>query len=136
MKLLFLWVNCSENGFIRKRGFNISGEYFWKYDEEKRMLSYKRKEGYIKGFWNENNDSIEDLSVIVGTNGSGKSTVLSEIMKYGIIVPNGLHGGSKDKAENQRRITEKKIVVYEEEGCIYYDHNLEYEINTYPVFTE
>ena len=43
MKLLFLWVNCSRNGFIKKKEFNFAGEYFWKYDEEKRTLL----DGYI-----------------------------------------------------------------------------------------
>lgn len=133
MRLLFLWVNCSENGFLKKKGFNISGEYYWKYDEEKRMLFSKKKAGYIKKFWNEDNDIIEDISVIVGTNGSGKSTLLSEIMRYGVIVPHELRGETNSEADVHRRIVEKKIVVYEEGGDIYYDHNLGYEIETYPV---
>lgn len=44
MKLLFLWVNCSKNKFIEKKGFNISGEYYWKYDEEKRYYFLKRRQ--------------------------------------------------------------------------------------------
>lgn len=133
MKLLYIWINRSANGYIEKKGFNIAGEFFWKYDEKNRVLSYIKKEGYIKNFWNEDNDSIEDLSVIVGTNGSGKSTLLAEIMKYGVIVPNNLYGEVNSRAKMHRQITEKKIVVYEEEGYIYYDHNLEYEIETFPV---
>lgn len=125
MKLLFLWVNCSKNKFIEKKGFNISGEYYWKYDEEKKVLFSKKKAGYIKNFWNESNDNIEDLSIIVGTNGSGKTTLLSEIMEFNSVLK---YSANPDLLMSQ----EKKIVVYENNGHIYYDHNLNNEIETKP----
>lgn len=133
MKLLFLWINCSKNGYIKKRGFNIAGKYIWKYDDKKKLLSFKNKEGYIEQFWNEQNNNIEDLSVIVGANGSGKSTLLSEIMRYSAIVPEKLMGKHESKAADYREEMQKKLIVYEEEGYIYYDHNLGYEIETYPI---
>lgn len=102
MKLLFLWVNCSENGFIKKQGFNISGRYFFEYNNITNILSSKKKEGYIDEFWNERGN-IEDLSAIVGSNGSGKSTLLSEVMGYGLIVPHELHGEAHSRAEIAQR---------------------------------
>ena len=115
MKLLFLWINCSKNGYIKKRGFNIAGKYIWKYDDKKKLLSFKNKEGYIEQFWNEQNNNIEDLSVIVGANGSGKSTLLSEIMRYSAIVPEKLMGKHESKAADYREEMQKKLIVYEDD---------------------
>lgn len=128
MKLLFLWVNCSKNGFIKKKGFNIAGEYFWKYDEEKRILYSKKKDGYIKGFWNEKDNCIEDLSIIVGTNGSGKSTLLAEIMNFNTILKYHVNEGTINHQIEQ----DKKLIVYENNGYVYFDHNFEYEVKSSP----
>lgn len=126
MKLLFLWINCSKNGFIEKKGFNISGEYFWRYDEEKKMLISKEKEGYIKDFWSEQDNNIEDLSIIVGTNGSGKSTLLAEIMNFNTI----LKYNANIEPINNQLMQDKKLIVYENNGDIFFDHNFKYEVQT------
>lgn len=117
MKLLYLWIGKSENGFIQKQGFNISGKYFWEFNDETRILTAREKDGYIGDFWN--NDNIEDLSVIVGTNGSGKSTLMSELTECDFVITN--------KPEDEvlfKNGEGKKIVIYEETDNIYYDHNL------------
>lgn len=128
MKLLYLWVNCSQNGFIKKKGFNIAGEYFWEYDEENRTLFSKKKDGYIKGFWNEKDSCIEDLSIIVGTNGSGKSTLLAEIMNFNRILKCHVNEGDINHQIEQ----DKKLIVYENNGYVYFDHNFEYEVKSVP----
>lgn len=130
MRILYLWVNCSENGFIQKQGFNISGKYFWEFNEETKTLSHRKKEGYIKAVWN--NDSIKDLSVIVGTNASGKSTLLSEIMSHETIVRQRPYV-TDDATIYYGGESNGKIIVYEEGGGIFFEHNLEYEIITSPV---
>lgn len=121
MKLLYLWISKSENGFIQNQGFNISGKYFWEFNEETRTLTAREKDGYIEDFWN--NDSIEDISVIVGTNASGKSTLMSELTECDFIIPH--------KPENNILFEDgerRKIVIYEQTDNIYYYHNLKNEI--------
>lgn len=111
-KILYMWVQESENEFIKGKGFNIGGPYFYKYDVEEKRLTCQGKKGYIEGFWGEN---ISDLCSVVGINGAGKSTLLFEIMMFIL------------KADNNKR-----IVVYQIEGKIFYTHNLEYEIIVEP----
>jgi len=121
MKLLYLWVESSRNRFIKESGFNIAGKYVWKYDTNSNELSIKNKIGYINGFWGSN---IEDLTVIVGSNGAGKSTLLAEIFKY-----NSISKINYVDSVSFRIPKEIKIIVYEEDGYIYYDHNLHCEVN-------
>ncbi|WP_312072274.1 AAA family ATPase [Anaerotignum propionicum] len=134
MKLIYIWINNSKNGFIKGQGFNISGRDEFEFDEEKKLLTSRKKDEYIENFWE--NPNILGLTAIVGENGAGKSTLLSEIMEYSIIVPHELHGDANSRAEVYQRKTEKKIVVYEEGGFLYYDHNLGYEIQTMPVLPQ
>lgn len=108
MKLLYIWVQASENGFIKEKGFNIGGKYFYQYDVKENSLTFEEKMGYIKDFWGEN---ISEICSVVGINGAGKSTLLSEIVKLIL------------KMDNRKR-----IVVYEIEEGIFYTHNLEHEI--------
>ena len=121
MKLLYLWIEISQNEFIKETGFNIAGDYTWKYDSNSNKLVYEKKKGYIENFWG---DNIEDLTVIVGANGSGKSTLPSEIFKYNIITKNE---NSDDK--KFLSLQEKKLIIYEKDGHIYYNHNLQCEID-------
>ncbi len=124
MKLLFLWIESSRNGFIKECGFNIAGKYTWKYDINSNRLIDENKIGYIDNFWGRN---IEDLTVVVGSNGAGKSTLLSEIFNY-----NFVDKIKKHNTMNFLPLPERKIVVYEEDGNIYYDHNLQCEVNVPP----
>lgn len=112
VKLLYFWLEMSENEFVKKKGFNISGENFYKYNHYEKKLSYEKKEGYVKEFWG---DGISDLSVIVGANGTGKSTVLSEIIRF-----------------NSKGDEGKRIIVYEYNEKVYYMHNLQEKIVTEP----
>lgn len=128
MKLIYIWIHCSESGFIKKQGFNISGNFQFEFDEETRLLSSNRKDEYINNFWG--NADILDLTAVVGENGAGKSTFLSEIMNYDVIMPHGKQDETNTRAGVHQKETEKKIVVYEEEGYLYYDHNLGFEIKT------
>ena len=128
MKLLFLWIECSQNGFIKESGFNIAGNYIWKYDINTNTLTHRKKLGYIENFWGNN---IEDLTVIVGENGAGKSTVLCEVFKY-----DSLLKINNNYIMSSPMPRECKIIVYEKEGCIYYDHNLEKELFVKPFISK
>lgn len=121
MKLYYLWIKSSRNGFIKESGFNIAGKFIWKFNINSETLVCENKIGYIKNFWGNN---IEDLTVIVGANGAGKSTLLTEIYRYNFV--------SKINYVDPVSVwvpEERKIIVYEEDGCIYYDHNLQCGIN-------
>lgn len=129
MKLLYIWVNCSRNKFIKEEGFNISGEYFWVYDAESKVLAHREKQGYIKGFWG---DQIDDLTVIAGTNASGKTTLLSELMECDDIIKDNHNSAPTDYHITQE---DMKLIVFEYNKEIFYDHNLGYEIKTEPFVT-
>lgn len=124
MKLIYIWIKKSKNGFIKGQGFNISGENEFYFDEEKKLLTAKKKSRYIKNFFG--NSNIEELTAIVGENGTGKSTLLSEFMKCDVMIPHEL----------REKETNKKIVVYEEENELYFKHNLGYEIFTPPILCQ
>lgn len=121
MKLLYLWIENTRNEFIKETGFNLAGEYTWKFDLNSNILVYEKKKGYIENFWGSN---IDDLTVIVGANGSGKTTLLSEIIKYNIITKNE---NSDDK--KLLSLQERKLIIYKKDNQIYYNHNLQCEIN-------
>lgn len=110
MKLLYIWVQDSENEFIKEEGFNVGGKYFYQYDVKEKRLTCREKKGYIKYFWGEN---ISEICAVVGINGAGKSTLLSEIVKFVLKLDNC-----------------KRIVIYEIEEGIFYTHNLEHDIIT------
>lgn len=125
MKILYLWIDSSENDFIQKQGFNISGKYFWEFNKETKVLTSRKKEGYIENFWCK--DGIEDLSVIVGINASGKSTLLYEIVEWDFIIVPQSNENAAMRSDRRR-----KLVVFEENDILYYYHNLEYEVNIDP----
>jgi len=134
MKLIYIWINKSQNGFIKGQGFNISGENEFTFDEKNRLLTSKKKDRYIKNFFG--NANIEELTAVVGENGTGKSTLLAEIMRYDIIIPDKLESRTNELAAAQRKEKNKKVVVYEEDGKLYFDHNLGYEISTFPILCQ
>jgi len=85
MQLLFMWIEESDNGVIRNQNFNISGKLFFEYELTTKTLTIKDKADYINNFF-QDNESIIDITAVVGTNGSGKTTFLNEILKHNIIL--------------------------------------------------
>lgn len=75
MNIAYLWIKNYKN--IQEQGFNFSPEYIFAYEEDKKSLSIKRNEGFVKGFFHE---KIYNITALVGANGTGKSTLLEFIM--------------------------------------------------------
>ena len=122
MQILFMWIEKSKNDVVINQNFNFSGSLFFNYDKGNKTLYIREKKDYYKDFF-QDNDSIIDLTAIVGTNGSGKSTVLSEILDNSTIINNikrpriiiayaDIHSGktflaSTAEIQNKKEIIEK-----------------------------
>jgi predicted ATP-binding protein involved in virulence len=79
MELVYLWVKNYKN--IVDQGFNFSPRFRCEYDEDTKELNIVDKEEtgefYPKNFFGDN----INVTAIVGENGSGKSSILTEILK-------------------------------------------------------
>ena len=79
MELVYLWVDKYKN--IEKQGFNFSPRFRCEYDEDTKELNIVDKdetgEFYPKNFFGEN----INVTVIVGENGSGKSSLIDIVYK-------------------------------------------------------
>ncbi|WP_066156851.1 AAA family ATPase [Aliarcobacter cryaerophilus] len=73
MELVYLWVDKYKN--IDKQGFDFSPRFRCEYDEEKNELTINENKDYISIF----PDNI-NITAIVGENGSGKSSIIEEIL--------------------------------------------------------
>ena len=73
MELVYLWVEDYKN--IKQQGFNFSPQFECSYDEGKKELTIDEKENYVNIFPENIN-----VTAIVGENGSGKSSLLEQLM--------------------------------------------------------
>ncbi|MCK9373757.1 MAG: AAA family ATPase [Sulfuricurvum sp.] len=73
MELVYLWVEKYKN--IKHQGFNFSGRYRCDYDPEKNELTIDENKEYVHIFPKNIN-----VTAIVGENGSGKSSILEQLM--------------------------------------------------------
>lgn len=80
--LLYIWVNSSRN--ISKKGFNLSSNYNFTFEEDKEKVNLNGVNGTLKVTKLENvklfDENIIDFKVIIGENGAGKSTLLDAII--------------------------------------------------------
>lgn len=72
MELLFTWIESYRN--IKNQGINFSSEFNISFDSQKSILSLEKKHDYISNFFG---DKISNISVIVGENGTGKTSILN-----------------------------------------------------------
>lgn len=72
MELLFTWIENYRN--IKKQGINFSAEYDISFDSNTNVLSVKKAHNYISSFFGK---FISNISVIVGKNGTGKTSILN-----------------------------------------------------------
>ena len=75
MELVYLWVEDYKN--IHEQGFNFSPRFHCEYDDIKKELTIDENNDYISDFFGEN----INVTAIVGKNGSGKSSVLKNILE-------------------------------------------------------
>jgi predicted ATP-binding protein involved in virulence len=74
MEIIYLWIESEGN--IYRTGFSFSTEFNIKYFPETMELEIKRGEKRETSLFN---NSFSNITVLVGKNGSGKSTILSTI---------------------------------------------------------
>jgi energy-coupling factor transporter ATP-binding protein EcfA2 len=90
MEILYYWIDRYDK--IMRQGFNFGGELLFEYDESKKKLIINENYDYIKDFFHYKDDSnincINNISAIVGRNGSGKTTFLNALK--GLIVDGGI----------------------------------------------
>jgi predicted ATPase len=72
MELLFTWIEDYRN--IKNQGINFSAEFNIVFDKQTNVLSVTKRQNYIPSFFGE---KISNISVIVGENGTGKSSILN-----------------------------------------------------------
>jgi len=108
MQLVYVWIDEYNN--IKNQGFNLGGEYNYNslYDEHLPKLTITRNidDNYIQDFFSTNeNSNIQNISVIVGENGTGKTNLLRRIIDNSFI-------GGKDNL----------VLLFEENGEVYIEH--------------
>jgi predicted ATPase len=72
MELLFTWIEDYRN--IKNQGINFSAEFNITFDNQTNVLSITKRQNYIPSFFGK---SISNISVIVGENGTGKTSILN-----------------------------------------------------------
>ena len=119
MELLFLWIYNDKNGVFNKQGINFSPEYCFTVNDKEETIElsedsqWKKRESIFK------NETIENVSAIVGKNGSGKSTLINYI--YSLNNQTGFWAGG----ENERyREIYQRIVVFKHNETVLIFHNL------------
>lgn len=78
MKLLFIWVN-NKKPLQFSGSFLFSPEYKINFSRQKCSIQVAKNEIYIPNFYGEN---ISEVTAMVGSNGSGKTTAALMLMRY------------------------------------------------------
>ncbi|MEI2361837.1 AAA family ATPase [Priestia megaterium] len=145
MEILYLWIDNYQNGTINKQGFNFSSQYRFQYDPLNGQLNIKENPYYLENFFcdeNQNNLSfgwIENITAIIGENGTGKSTIL-EFIKDVLAI----HGGKKTFRGKelqaiialQHPITREKLVYYHQGLKITKGNYSQYGVKLVPFVNE
>lgn len=78
MQLIYLWIQNGQ-GVPKEQDLNFWSKYsfYTKLKDDEIVMEYKANPNYLEGFWV--NGNITELTVIVGRNGSGKTSLLSFI---------------------------------------------------------
>lgn len=87
MEILFLWIKKFRH--FNETSINLSSEFFidieYLENGSKMSLVIKRNPSFIENFFEKNN--VENVSVLIGKNGAGKSAILHYIINH---LPEGL----------------------------------------------
>ncbi|PGC77717.1 hypothetical protein COM25_00475, partial [Bacillus wiedmannii] len=129
MKLLYLW--CYRYQKLYNFQMNFGSEYVFEFEGD--TLNVRDNDLYLKDFFNinkkqylegEESNNIKglDISVIVGENGVGKTTVLQ-------LLQNILVGNHRDSSLQGGEFDGDYFLIYEEDNKIFIENNLHEELN-------
>ena len=128
MEILFVWFYKEK--IIEEQGFNFSPEYEFKVKKngEKYVLTCNHKDNINIFKLNKNSQAIQNITAIVGENGSGKTSLLQGLYKFYLPRKRNIKDSKyEDYIEEQAEINRKIIVIKEsDEIKIYYNMQQEY----------
>ena len=124
MEILYVWFNKAASGVLDKTGVNLSPKYSFdvKYDGLYSVLYLRDWKGVENIF---RNDVIENVTAIVGKNGTGKTSILKalQLLTCGTV---GEITSAKYKHYYEERLQQsyRIIVLRDDTGIIKIYHNL------------
>jgi hypothetical protein len=121
MELLYLWIEDYRN--IYKTGFNFSPEYQFTYHQQDNKLEVEQLSPCPKLF----NDSFYNITLLLGQNGSGKSSLFYFLISLFEYQPSGISSDYVIVLRNQS----KNIEVYSKnpKKIIYSNNTIQQEFN-------
>lgn len=138
-EIIFFYIEHSENDFIHQQGFNLSSNYHFRVSSEN--YKYVIRENAVpicqklpEYFWGK----ATNISAVVGENGTGKTTLLSEfdhLVGYTPIKKNKIVNTDPQKSdqkkeriyeywENQKYEKYMRLVIIKTENSLICYHNL------------
>lgn len=125
MELIFLYVSHSQTGFINDQGVNLNSRYKFEvvYEGGNYILHQTEKIDAMYLDFFDQSGCIENVTAIVGENGSGKTMLLNELMiSYGGVKDNSV---GKEIYNFNKYNDEKRISIYIENEEMKIFHNIE-----------
>lgn len=120
IELLYIWIQEDETGFIREQGFNLSSQYRFRVTSfgENRYNLYCDVNTDYPNMWNTGN--IINLTAIVGKNGSGKTSLLRQLIS---VVPE-----PTDPIERVMHPHIQTLQAYKQDDSVLIVHNFPEEV--------
>lgn len=124
MELVYCWIYQSKNGFIENQGFNFYGEHFFnlEVDGNNYILSYESRNTVGSKIFKDS--GVQNVTAIVGENGSGKSTIFYEIQKLNFRKENDTSNVEYGEHKSYQNKQHYNITVYinEQNKFVVYDN--------------
>lgn len=126
MELLYLWINCGNNNCIIQQEMNFSPIYNFYVDNKENPTNLKCEKMHSINLLAKG--SINNITAIIGSNGVGKTSLLSFIANKSCY-PKFNRGNDYSKYDLMEYEHHKSIYVFLDNKNIIVYHNLENELN-------
>ncbi|MED4284973.1 AAA family ATPase [Priestia megaterium] len=126
MEICYYWTE-SLGCITENKGYNFGSELHFSYDFKKKRLKVKENKSYINNFFNLYSDeTIKNVTAVVGRNGVGKSTFLEEIKSLYVQGAILAYKDNEGKVKNDKKILVIKSetgyeIIYHKELLIDFD---------------